>query len=94
MKHTIILSANTNYRKLLKTQELLDQAEKLFLEINQCYGTEIDESEVSIRFADGKATCEKAIERLLGMVSYAVLFAGVDEYFEPESREGDEEYEQ
>lgn len=93
MKHTIILSANTNYRKLVKTQELLDEAERLFAEISQCYCTEMDENEVQVRFADGKATCEKAIERLLGIVGYAVLFAGVDEYFAPESREGDEEYE-
>lgn len=93
MKHTIILSANTNYRKLVKAQELLDQAETILSEASQCYCTEMDESEVQIRFADGKAACEKAIERMLGIVSYAVLFVGVDEYYEPESREGDEEYE-
>lgn len=93
MKHTIILSANTNYRKLVKAQELLDQAETILTDVSQCYCTEMDEGEVQVRFADGKASCEKAIERLLGMVSYAVLFAGVDEYFEPASREGDEAYE-
>lgn len=93
MKHTIILSANTNYRKLVKAQALLNEVELLFVEISQCYCTEMDESEVQVRFADGKATCEKAIERLLGMISYAVLFDGVDEYFAPESSEGDEVFE-
>lgn len=93
MNHTIILSANTNYHKLVKAQELLDKAEAILSEVSQCYCTEMDEGEVQVRFADGKAACEKAIERMLGIVSYAALFMGVDEYFEPESREGDEEYE-
>lgn len=62
--------------KLVKVQELLNQAENVLAEVSQCYCTEMDEGEVKVRFADGKATCEKAIERLLGIVNYSAFFSG------------------